>query len=142
MSKAGRLLDKYWVLYYVVYAGLSVFHLIQLWNRLPQESRSDRVVAFFGTTGALSDAFGTSAGIAVLFLVFVEGIGRMALLIPATIKRIKREGKREGKREERRASRQRMKEALERFGVEQDGVKHLPMTPEVQAFLNVVSDPD
>ena len=103
MSKAGRLLDKYWVLYYVVYAGLSVFHLIQLWNRLPQESRSDRVVAFFGTTGALSDAFGTSAGIAVLFLVFVEGIGRMALLIPATIKRIKREGKREG-REERRAS--------------------------------------
>ena len=138
MSKAGRLLDKYWVLYYVVYAGLSVFHLIQLWNRLPQESRSDRVVAFFGTTGALSDAFGTSAGIAVLFLVFVEGIGRMALLIPATIKRIKREGK----REERRASRQRMKEALERFGVEQDGVKHLPMTPEVQAFLNVVSDPD
>ncbi len=71
-------------------------------------------------------------------LVFVEGIGRMALLIPATIKRIKREGK----REERRASRQRMKEALERFGVEQDGVRNLPMTPEVQAFLNAVSDSD
>ena len=138
MSKAGRLLEKYWVLYYAVYAGLSVFHLIQLWNRLPQESSSDRVVAFLGTTSALSDAFGTSAGIAVLFLVFVEGIGRMALLIPATIKRIKREGK----REERRASRQRMKEALERFGVEQDGVRHLPMTPEVQAFLNAVSDSD
>ena len=70
----------------------------------------------------------------------------MALGIAATIKRIKREGMREGKREgmqeERRASRQRMKEALERFGVEQDGVRHLPMTPEVQAFLNAVSDPD
>ena len=75
-------------------------------------------------------------------LVFVEGIGRMALLIPATIKRLQREGKREGKREERRASRQRMNEALERFGVEQDGVRHLPMTPEVQAFLNADSDSD
>ena len=54
------------------------------------------------------------------------------LLIPAEVRRLKREGRKEG-REERDA---RYREAYRRFGVEVDGVVMLPHTPEVQAFLD------
>ena len=54
------------------------------------------------------------------------------LLIPAEVRRLKREGRKEG-RKERDA---RYREAYQRFGVEVDGVRMLPDTPEVQAFLN------
>ena len=50
------------------------------------------------------------------------------LLIPAAIRKLKREG--------RQALEARYEEAYRRFGVEVDGVVMLPRTPEVRAFLN------
>ena len=54
------------------------------------------------------------------------------LLIPAAVRKLKRQG-----RAERDA---RYQEAYRRFGVEVDGVVMLPDTPEVQAFLDDESE--
>lgn len=50
------------------------------------------------------------------------------LLIPREVKRLRRQG-----RMEREA---RYREAYRRFGIEVDGVRALPDTPEVRAFLD------
>jgi hypothetical protein len=87
----------------------------------------------------LGDIFSTSAGIAVAFTIVVEGVGYMVLLIPARVKKLKEEGREEGlelgKAAERQAQLIRRKEALERFGIELNGVRMLPDTPEVDEFL-------
>ena len=49
------------------------------------------------------------------------------LLIPAAIKKLKDEGRREMD--------ERLREAFQKFGVEVDGVRMLPDTPEVEEFL-------
>ena len=63
----------------------------------------------------------------------------MVLLIPARVKKLKEEGREEGlelgKAAERQAQLIRRKEALERFGIEVNGVRMLPDTPEVDEFL-------
>ena len=63
----------------------------------------------------------------------------MVLLIPARVKKLKEEGREEGlelgKAAERQAQLIRRKEALERFGIELNGVRMLPDTPEVDEFL-------
>ena len=80
----------------------------------------------------LAAIYGTAAGSASAFAIVVETGGRAVLLIPAEIKRLKRQGRRE--------QRNRMKEAYRRFGVEVDGVVTLPLTPEVEQFLDSESD--
>ena len=50
------------------------------------------------------------------------------LLIPAAVRKLKREGRQERDK--------RYEEALKRFGVEKDGVITLSFTPEVRAFLD------
>ena len=68
----------------------------------------------------------------------------MVLLVPRIYNGIKNRGKAEGivegRTEEREAQQKRWKEAMERFGVEEDGVKKLPMTTEVEAFLSGYGD--
>ena len=63
----------------------------------------------------------------------------MVLLIPTRVKKLKEEGREEGlelgKAAERQAQLIRRKEALERFGIELNGVRMLPDTPEVDEFL-------
>ena len=54
------------------------------------------------------------------------------LLIPRRIRQLRREGRQQARQEQRK----RMREAYERFGIEVDGVRVLPDTPEVQAFLD------
>ena len=49
------------------------------------------------------------------------------LLIPAAVKKLKDEGRKE--------TLKRQREAAKKFGVEVDGVTMLPMTPEVQEFM-------
>ena len=65
-------------------------------------------------------------------------MGRLVLLIPAAIKKIKEEGRREGRREERR----RIAEALRQAGEREDGSIHITLTPEVLKLLTGEIDDD
>ena len=58
------------------------------------------------------------------------------LLIPRTVRAILAKGWAEGKASVREAQLQRLKEAYERFGIDVDGVRALPNTPEVKEFLS------
>ena len=80
--------------------------------------------------------FGMSVGIALMAAIIVEVTGRMVLLIPDAVRKIKEQGRRQGRQEERQEQKSRLKEAYERFGKVVDGVTVLPRTPEVEAFLS------
>lgn len=114
------MVERYWVIYYLVYAACAAFFLSRRWTLLFQEG-TDYI-------HILAAIFGASAGIALLFAIAAEVIGRMVLLIPQAVKKLINKGRAE--------QRNRMEEALRRFGVEVDGVMMLPMTPEVEDFLN------
>ena len=64
----------------------------------------------------------------------------MALLIPKAVRKIRDEGRAEGlaagRAEEQETQRRRRKEALRRFGVEENGVRRLTFTQEVLDFLD------
>ena len=49
---------------------------------------------------------------------------------------VKRKAREEGRREAREERRKRWDEAYARFGIEVDGVLMLPLTPEVERFLD------
>lgn len=76
--------------------------------------------------------FGVAGGASLTFAIVTELGGRMVLLIPDAIRKIKEAGR----KEQRQAQQRRRKEAYERFGVEVNGIVMLPRTPEVEAFLN------
>ncbi len=130
------MVERYWVVYYLVYAACAAFFLSRRWAILFQDG-TDYI-------HILAAIFGASAGIALLFAIAAEVTGRMVLLIPQAVKKIMEkgraegriEGRAEGRTEGRAEQRNRREEAYRRFGVEVDGVKMLPMTPEVEEFLN------
>ena len=142
------MVERYWVVYYLVYAACAAFFLSRRWAILFQDG-TDYI-------HILAAIFGASAGIALLFAIAAEVTGRMVLLIPQAVKKIMEkgraegriegraegrtegriEGRAEGRIEGRAEQRNRREEAYRRFGVEVDGVKMLPMTPEVEEFLN------
>jgi hypothetical protein len=68
-----------------------------------------------------------AAGYALLVAIVVEAIGRMVLLIPAEIKRLKEEGRKEGRQQER----QRIVEVLRELGEGEEGSIQITLTPEV-----------
>ena len=76
----------------------------------------------------LAAIFGTAVGVALALAILAEIGGRIVLLIPAAVRKLKREGRLERDK--------RYEEALKRFGVEKDGVITLSFTPEVRAFLD------
>ena len=121
MEFIKRVARNYWLVYYVVYVGDVAAGLIYYWHRL---SADDGILW-------LAAIFGASAGSALLVAIFPEVMGRMVLLIPAAIKKIKEEGRREGRREERR----RIAEALRQAGEREDGSVHITLTPEVLKLL-------
>jgi hypothetical protein len=126
MDLARKAVGNYWVIYYLVYVGCVGFYLWRYRNAL----RGDDHVYL------LAAIFGVSVGIALLAAIFLEVIGRMVLLIPAAVKKLKEEGRQEGRKEQRN----RINEAYERFGIEVNGVLTLPRTPEVERFLSGESD--
>ena len=85
-----RFLDAYWVLYFVGYvlaiAGLGWSH----WDGL--EERDNRIYL-------LAAVFGVAAGAASAVAIIVEVGGRMVLLIPAAVKKLKEQGRREERAE-------------------------------------------
>ena len=134
MERIERVLNNYWIGYYIVFAACAGVYLY----------RHNWELSQWDNVGLLSDIFGASAGIALLVVISVEVLGRMVLLIPKTVRAIlekgKAEGRAEGKVEEREAQRQRVNEAYARFGIKVDGVLALPNTPEVKEFLRGNSD--
>lgn len=79
MEFIKRVARNYWVAYYLVYvAGVAV----GLWRYWPRLLRDDGILW-------LAAIFAVSAGIALLAAIFLEVLGRMVLLIPAAIKKIK-----------------------------------------------------
>ena len=84
----------------------------------------------------LAAIFGASVGVALLVAISVEVTGKLVLLIPAAVKKIKDSGHEEGRQEQL----DRLEEAYKRFGIEVNGVLTLPRTPEVEEFLSGKSD--
>ena len=95
MERFGQVLKNYWVFYYLVFLGFSGFYLWLRWKELTGANVVDRTATLIGQYGALADVFGASVGIALFSAILSEVTGRMVLLIPATIKRLKNEGRRE-----------------------------------------------
>jgi hypothetical protein len=122
--------ERYWVVYYLVYVagvgiGLSRYHPLQ-------EQGKDELFALVGI-------FALAAGLALLVAIILEVLGRMVLLIPSEIKRLREQGRKEGRQEGlqegRREERQRIVDALRQIGEREDGSIHITLTPETIALL-------
>ena len=95
--------ERYWIAYYLVYV---ITAGVGLWRYRPwQQWGNDELYA-------LVAIFALAAGVALLAAILMEVIGRMVLLIPAEIKRLKEIGRKEGRDEER----QRILEQVARLG--------------------------
>ena len=121
MEFVKRVFRNYWLVYYVVYVGGVALGLGRYWPQLTAH----------GGILWLAAISVVSAGSALLVAIFLEVMGRMVLLIPAAIKKIKDEGRREGRQEERR----RIAEVLRQAGEREDGSVHITLTPEVLKLL-------
>jgi hypothetical protein len=117
--------ERYWVVYYLVYVagvafGASRYHPLR-------EQGKDELFA-------LVAIFALAAGLALLVAIIMEVLGRMVLLIPAEIKRLKEQGRREERR--------RIVEFLRQAGQREDGSVHITLTPEVMKLLMGDDDTD
>ena len=91
-------MSNYWIGYYGVYL---VAVLVLLY-------RHNWTLAQWDDIELLSKVFSTAAGYALLAVVVVEGLGRMVLLIPKTVRSIFNKGRAEGLVEGRQEERKRM----------------------------------
>ena len=130
MDPLKSIAERYWVVYYLVYVagvgiGLSRYHPLQ-------EQGKDELFALVGI-------FALAAGLALLVAIILEVLGRMVLLIPSEIKRLREQGRKEGRQEGlqegRREERQRIVDALRQIGEREDGSIHITLTPETIALL-------
>ena len=87
-----RFLDVYWVIYFVSYLVVIAILLWLYWDDLLHEDNP---------LLQLATIYGVAAGSASAFAIIVEVGGRIVLLIPAAVKKLKNEGKAEGRAEER-----------------------------------------
>ena len=101
----NRFLEVYWLIYFV---GYLIAIGIMLWLSWGDLIRGDK--AFY----PLAAIFGTAAGAASAFAIIVEVGGRIVLLIPATIKKLKDEGRKEGEEHGMERERARWVEWLKR----------------------------
>ena len=79
MERVKTATDRYWVFYYLVYVASSVFGVCWYWERL---LRYDWVIW-------LAAIFGASVGFALFVAIILEVSGRMVLLIPNAIRKIR-----------------------------------------------------
>ena len=138
MEPLKSIAERYWVVYYLVYVGGVAFGALR-YHPLREQGKDELY--------ALVAVFAFAAGLALLTAIIMEVIGRMVLLIPAEIKRLKeqgrKEGRAEGREEGRREERRRIAEALRQLGEREDGSIHITLTPELLKLLmdDVDSDP-
>ena len=93
-----RPVEKYWIIYYIVFIGSFAFLLWRHWSALRWDNETYVYL--------LAAIFGLAAGTALMSAIFVEVIGYMVLLIPARIKQLKEEGRKEGRKEGREEGRE------------------------------------
>ena len=117
----NRFPGPYWIIYYLAYLVAVAILLWLYWDGLLNGNGNTRIFL-------LAAVFGTAGGAAVAFTILSEMGVRTMLLIPAAVKKLRRQGRQELET--------RYEEAYRRFGVEVDGVIMLPRTPEVREFLD------
>ena len=123
MEFIKRVARNYWAVYYLAYVGGVAAGLWRYWHQL---SADDGILW-------LAAIFGASAGSALLVAILLEVTGRMVLLIPAAIKKLKAEGRKE--------ERQRIVNALRQTGVRENGTTEVRLTAaEVIKIVNGESD--
>ena len=100
-----RLIEQYWVVYYIVYVVAVVTIVVLQWGKL--QADADPIFR-------LAAIFGVSAGIASFLAIVSEVFGRMVLLIPDAVRKLRASGKAEGLEEGlvegRKEERERMQE--------------------------------
>ena len=101
MKRIERIVESYWIGYYIVFAaGVAILLYRHNWT-----------LAQWDDVDLLGDVFSTAGGEALLVVITVEVLGRMVLLIPKTVKAILEKGREEGRVEGREEQRKRMLEA-------------------------------
>lgn len=125
MDPLRSIAERYWVVYYLVYVAGVAFGASR-YHPLREEGKDELF--------ALVAIFALAAGLALLVAIIMEVLGRMVLLIPAEIKRLKEQGRREERR--------RIIDALRQAGERKDGSVHVTLTPEVMKLLMGDADPD
>ena len=130
-----KFIGEYWIIYYLSYP---IFAAILLWlHRYSPRWPEDWI-------SLLADILGVALAGAIAFTIFSEVLGKMVLLIPKAVQKIRDEGEAEGRAKghaegqaaEREAQHARREEAYRRFGIDVNGVRSLPDTPEVRDFLS------
>lgn len=81
---------KYWVIYYIVFLAVLAFLLSRHWGALNWDNESHIFL--------LAAIFGLSAGVALTFTICTELGGRMVLLIPEAVRKLKDAGRQEERR--------------------------------------------
>ena len=102
-----ELIEKYWVVYYIVYVVAVVAIVVLQWGKL--QADADPIFR-------LAAIFGVSAGLASFLAIVSEVSGRMVLLIPQAVRKLREsgreEGREEGRLEGREEERARVEEAI------------------------------
>ena len=101
-----RLIEKYWVVYYIFYVVGVVVIVAMQWKKL--QADDDPIIR-------LAAIFGVSAGIASFLAIVSEVFGRMVLLIPSAVKKLRESGRKEGLEEGKKIERERVQEILEQL---------------------------
>ena len=88
MKRIERIVESYWIGYYIVFAaGVAILLYRHNWT-----------LAQWDDVDLLGDVFSTVGGEALLVVIIVEVLGRMVLLIPKTVKAILEKGREEERR--------------------------------------------
>ena len=88
MKRIERIVESYWIGYYIVFAaGVAILLYRHNWT-----------LAQWDDVDLLGDVFSTAGGEALLVVIIVEVLGRMVLLIPKTVKAILEKGREEERR--------------------------------------------
>ena len=101
MKRIERIVESYWIGYYIVFAVCVAILLY----------RHNWTLAQWDDVDLLGDVFSTAGGEALLVVIIVEVLGRMVLLIPKTVKAILEKGREEGREQGREEQRKRMLDA-------------------------------
>lgn len=125
MDTAKTAAERYWIIYYLVYLAVSGAGLWYYWPRLLWYWRQP--VMENDSVYLLAAIFGAAVGIALGVAILLEVGGRMVLLIPAAVKKLKAEGREE--------ERQRIRAVLHNLAAQANGEPVLLTPEEVMKIL-------
>ena len=125
MDTAKTAAERYWIIYYLVYLGVSGAGLWYYRPRLRWYWRQP--VMENDSVYLLAAIFGAAVGIALGVAILLEVGGRMVLLIPAAVKKLKAEGREE--------ERQRIRAVLYNLAAQANGEPVLLTAEEVMKIL-------